>query len=454
MRLQRISLSESLSTGKRGMDRDDRENFFTSSSVGSNREIELSNQGNAIVNRSDQMRPNALLIVDESQGYRMIVCGLSVFVRMVCALERSTATVFVSNDGLSESTRREFEADLARHSKNPRVTWLDKRSSPPTDLGLIVASAPGVFDPRAFAQESLDNVDQSVVSIAAEREPSWLWMLSPESALELVDQLKGKLLRQDVEEFLNQQSDTVINPKGLFRCPVADEDGRTQAREQVLQAARKDGDSWIAKNIDRHISLWISRRLVELPLTPNQVTIVATSVGLLGVALIATAGYFPVLVGSALLVLSVIVDGCDGEVARTKFLESDFGRRLDFFLDNVVNVLAIFWVGTGYYFFSGETFYLNASIANACAAFAAIFPVYFLFFREKKEAFRASGEKVTDAFRIGELIAGRDFVYLILVLAIFGKAHWFTPICLMGIGVFLIFVCGLFFSRRIRAMSK
>jgi phosphatidylglycerophosphate synthase len=197
----------------------------------------------------------------------------------------------------------------------------------------------------------------------------------------------------------------------------------------------------------------MTRRLVPLPITPNQVTVGATLLGIVGAGFLALGTYGAQLLGSVFLVLSVVIDGCDGEVARLKYLESDFGRRLDFFLDNVVNTLGIFTCSAGHYWQGGAPFYLWASYINAGFAAASVFPVYWLFFRENKEALSLAEapakQEGFDATKLAENIAGRDFVYLIFFLALIGRAYWFAYICLVGVVAFLTFVVALAARRAL-----
>jgi CDP-L-myo-inositol myo-inositolphosphotransferase len=57
--------------------------------------------------------------------------------------------------------------------------------------------------------------------------------------------------------------------------------------------------------------------------------------------------YTGFLVGSALFQLVNILDGCDGEIARAKYLDSERGRRLDAFCDFVTNLLFVLCLGIG-----------------------------------------------------------------------------------------------------------
>ena len=42
--------------------------------------------------------------------------------------------------------------------------------------------------------------------------------------------------------------------------------------------------------------------------------------------------------GGLLLAATAVWDCCDGDVARLKFMESDFGEKLDTACDNIINV--------------------------------------------------------------------------------------------------------------------
>ena len=53
--------------------------------------------------------------------------------------------------------------------------------------------------------------------------------------------------------------------------------------------------------------------------------------------------------GALLFQLSVIIDCCDGEVARLTFSESKFGQELDIWADNVVHMALFAGIACGAY---------------------------------------------------------------------------------------------------------
>lgn len=393
--------------------------------------------------------PSGLIVVSDAAAAHTSTCGLPILERMICALDRVTDTVYVLTTAAApESSLRDIRRAIDSRPHRPNVVWVSSLASVSAERGLFVLSSPGVFDERVCKRlSSIRGYGDKIVRFHRSGETPFMWFVGARHALEIIGQLAGKADAPTLlPNHLERQAGAGIDLGRELCDRVVDELSRRAAEEKLFAQARKASDTWIARNFDRHVSIWMTRRLVPFPITPNQVTIFATLLGLVGAVFLALGTYGSQLLGSILLVLSVVIDGCDGEVARLKYLESDFGRRLDFFLDNVVNSLGIFTCGAGYYWQGGPEFYLWASMINAGAAAASVFPVYWLFFREKKEAYsptEASAPQGFDASKLAENIAGRDFVYLIFFLALIGRAYWFAYICLVGIVAFLAFVVAL-----------
>jgi phosphatidylglycerophosphate synthase len=57
--------------------------------------------------------------------------------------------------------------------------------------------------------------------------------------------------------------------------------------------------------------------------------------------------YVSLVVGAAIFQAFSILDGCDGEIARAKNLESKFGERLDYFCDFAASLLYVLALGVG-----------------------------------------------------------------------------------------------------------
>lgn len=404
---------------------------------------------------AEPARIDAWILVDGRPEWRADVAGLAVLTRTIAAAARAGAQhVQVVLCGQSAASASAWPALLARQttgmSPPPSVSFADdlaNHATPPA--ARIIVTRPIVFDPREVAGLLASNEAVTAIRRPGEQ-ASGLWLLAGDS-LRSIPSSSPQLLA-----WLESQSPTIHDP-GDSLC---DEWRPAQAdaiRTKVFAQARKVSDSWVARNVDRRVSLALTRHLVQTRLTPNQITLGATAIGLLGVGMLGWATYTSQLLGALFLTASIIVDGCDGEVARIKFLESEFGRKLDFFLDNVVNVAALFAVGAGYAWRSGETLHLYASTANAGAATVAIWPVYSLYFRTAKQGVRVGAQtpvrlqpSVDRLDQLIEGIAGRDFAYAILALAVIGKTHWFTPVCFAGLIAFLSAIGVISLRRRLR----
>ena len=108
----------------------------------------------------------------------------------------------------------------------------------------------------------------------------------------------------------------------------------TKAKNYLLNnSSSKINDGSISKYINRPISQWMTSKIIDYPLTPNQISIAVFFISVFSGLIISIEGYFFLLLGALLAQLSSILDGCDGEIARLKLLESKFGGWFDRVLD-------------------------------------------------------------------------------------------------------------------------
>jgi phosphatidylglycerophosphate synthase len=78
--------------------------------------------------------------------------------------------------------------------------------------------------------------------------------------------------------------------------------------------------------------------------TPNQVTLVNIAIGFAACAFAATGAF---LVAGALIFTQVVLDSCDGELARIRFMHSRVGMILDNSSDDVIDNLFVAMLGVG-----------------------------------------------------------------------------------------------------------
>ncbi len=129
---------------------------------------------------------------------------------------------------------------------------------------------------------------------------------------------------------------------------VSDEATRRQAEDAIFADLLRGDLGVVARHINKKISFRITRSLLcKLPITPNQVTLGAAAIGLVGCWLIATGAAGALVAGFALVQLQSVLDGCDGELARVRFQQSVIGEWLDTLVDDFLNLALVAAMGRG-----------------------------------------------------------------------------------------------------------
>ena len=208
---------------------------------------------------------------------------------------------------------------------------------------------------------------------------------------------------------------------------------RNEAEERLARSLRDETaqtDAPLARYIDRNLSWRISKRLARTSITPNQVTICNTIVGLLSAWMFASPSYWLRLLGSLLFLFSITVDGVDGELARLTMTESKFGGMLDVITDNVVHVAVFAGIFWGCYRNSGSSSYLYL-IPVVLGGFALCGVSTYLAL--------SIGEKGAEEWLSQiDRISGRDFAYLLVLLAIVNRLGFFAWGAAFGTYVFAL----------------
>ncbi|HYB53997.1 MAG TPA: CDP-alcohol phosphatidyltransferase family protein, partial [Thermoanaerobaculia bacterium] len=134
-------------------------------------------------------------------------------------------------------------------------------------------------------------------------------------------------------------------PAGVAVSSAAD---RRPAERWLLDGLVKDTEGFMSRHFERRVSLEISRRLSATSITPNQMTVFSTAVGLVGALFFLSPRASMQTAGALLFLLHSILDGCDGEIARLKFQESRWGGLLDFWGDNAVHAAIFACIAIGW----------------------------------------------------------------------------------------------------------
>ncbi len=101
-------------------------------------------------------------------------------------------------------------------------------------------------------------------------------------------------------------------------------------------------DGPISRLLNRPVSIRCSKILVNFNFTPNQISIFSFLLSLVAAAFFAMGEYRYLVFGGILAQLASIIDGCDGEVARLKYLSSNFGGWFDAVLDRYADAFLLF----------------------------------------------------------------------------------------------------------------
>ena len=233
--------------------------------------------------------------------------------------------------------------------------------------------------------------------------------------------------------------------------------GAEAALCRQIRAASAASDGPLAHWVDRRISLRISRWLVRhTGLRPNHLTTIGTSIGLLAAALLSVGTYWSGIAGTLLFLCATIIDGCDGEVARLTFRESSFGQKYDVITDNVVHVAIFVGLAFGLYHQNPDGPYgLLAAIFLAGFAIDGLVSYFFLV---RRPGFATSGGvpvsfkgKLRQRLLRGmEMLMNRDFAYLLVVLALVDRLHWFFWGAAFGTYAFAIAIVSVYRWRDAR----
>ena len=233
-------------------------------------------------------------------------------------------------------------------------------------------------------------------------------------------------------------------PEGTYRrleAPLAADSTITW----LMAAGPKSQDGFMSRHFDRHISLAVSRQVLETGITPNMMTVLSTVLGLIGAALFlgsTRAWYVP---GALLVWLHSVLDGCDGELARVRFQESAFGSDLDFWGDNLVHLALFTCLGLGFWLTPGAP-RVHTLVLAAVADLGVIASASAAWKHRLKQ--RASASAPTPEAGVTEAVAGggfesklsrlenalaqRDFIYLLVFLALVDCVYEFLWAAAIG----------------------
>jgi phosphatidylglycerophosphate synthase len=135
---------------------------------------------------------------------------------------------------------------------------------------------------------------------------------------------------------------------------------------EIYRASKKKKDiNWFTQHIARPPAAVLVWLLKGTPLTPNQVTFLATVVAAgAGAIFVSWLGWVGLVVGALVFELSFILDCVDGMLARLRKIASPLGHLLDFLMDELKAMLIYGCVTVRLWRETGDDYFLIVGIAG------------------------------------------------------------------------------------------
>ena len=386
----------------------------------------------------------AVIVTANGEGISPLVTlgGVSLLKRAVLTAQKAGATTcYLCFDHVSDTLRREVHGDSRVTSQ---IVWVSQN---PGDISVwaqtltdhcVVFSVATIFRHPLVAEIAREatagktNVfmDTSGVAVIALVPGAQVSPLLQELA-------QGKRL-DETSAVMSGEQKQLSQARSLF-CHRLTSTSQVEdiavIEQTLLLSLENPRDGKIDTYFNRKLSRPLTRWLLQTPLTPNQITMLSCIVGLFGAFCFSFGGYWNPLIGALLLQFSVVLDCCDGEVARVKFLESPFGDVLDIVCDTLVTI-AIF-VGMGVAVWKDGASHYALTLASILVLGGCLaFPLVTL--AEKTEAMgdRRGGWEDGLMKRLLASLTTRDVSAVIFVSALTGKLVWFLWGAAIGAHVF------------------
>jgi phosphatidylglycerophosphate synthase len=244
---------------------------------------------------------------------------------------------------------------------------------------------------------------------------------------------------------------TALRQAFTTECRAFGEEGRftlitaqdgSAAATWLLRGLVKATEGFMSRHVERRISLAITRRLASTRMTPNAMSLVSIGLGLAGAPFFLSSRPVSQLTGALLFLSHSILDGCDGELARLKFLESRRGGLLDFWGDNIVHVAVFMCIAIGWSLASQA---LAPLLVGGVAVAGTLLSAGFVYRHTMQEQATdvplftsVTRMRASWLSRMADALARRDFIYVVVLLSALGKATWFLILVAGGSPTFFL----------------
>ncbi len=298
---------------------------------------------------------------------------------------------------------------------------------------VLVLRANVVVDSSSLSRLIEEESKKKVIFLSGDGKtaPDSVFLASPGTILPIMQALWSG---EPLEARIIEESSCLKGADGLPRA-IGEGERSAVSEDRLMKALAgqtESDDGFLARTLDRRVSRFFSRRLAHTRITPNQITIIGVTIGLLGAYFLAQPNYGARLLGAILFLFCVIVDGVDGEVARLKLQETPFGHYLDIVTDNAVHVVLFVAIALGLYRETGDAGYMRALLFLLAGFVACAVSVYYVILKREPDELRQSPATL----RLMALVTNRDFAYLVVALALANRLSWFLKGAAVGTFLF------------------
>jgi phosphatidylglycerophosphate synthase len=229
-------------------------------------------------------------------------------------------------------------------------------------------------------------------------------------------------------------------PKDTHPEISTENDFQVEGEHIIQKSGGLSNDSLATRLLSRPVSKFITRLLINTRITPNQITVLSFLLGLGSAGSFFLGGYQMGVMGAGLLLASIWVDGVDGEIARIKFMETEFGGKLDILCDNIVHIAVFFSIGMGLFHVHGGGIYIVLGALAAIGSLISFLLIGAAVTAGKANASAGKGGKKNDFV---DKLANRDFTHFLFVLALIDRLDvflWLTAIGVNVLSAYLLFL--------------
>ncbi len=318
------------------------------------------------------------------------VLGLTLAERVICTLRDAGIGRFLVTLGHEAETVREHFSDVARR-RGVKIDFVDakdwERGNGASALAargrtgtapFFLVMIDHLFDPKIARALADDPLASGEMRLAVDRDKDAIFDLDDVTRVKIDDGLIKEIektldnwdasdtgimlctsglydgleraaasnrhgLTDGLRELAREGRARTVDVTGLSWLDVDTPDALREAERRLMRdQGRKTRDGPVARHLNRPVSRWLSRYLLRTTVTPNQISLASWMLSCVAAGLMAVSGYPALAIGGALAQLASVIDGCDGEIARLKWSQSDFGGWFDAVLDRYADAVLLF----------------------------------------------------------------------------------------------------------------